>query len=90
MNFNVGDIVQLKKQHPCGCFDWEVLRVGADFRIKCTKCGRMVMLGRGDFEKGVKKIIKSNDVWLSINPKFVVAKKERDCHAQRTGSQWQG
>lgn len=58
--FYVGDIVQMRKQHPCGSFEWEVLRVGADFRIKCTGCGRQVMLPRPKFEKGVKKIIKSN------------------------------
>ncbi|HAN10102.1 MAG TPA: DUF951 domain-containing protein [Clostridiales bacterium] len=60
MQYNIGDIVQMKKKHPCGSFEWEVLRVGADFRIKCTKCGRLVMLSRLDFEKSVKKVIKSN------------------------------
>ncbi|HCC06578.1 MAG TPA: DUF951 domain-containing protein [Clostridiales bacterium] len=60
MQYNIEDIVQMKKKHPCGSFEWEVLRVGADFRIKCTKCGRMVMLTRSDFEKSVKKLIKSN------------------------------
>ena len=62
MNFNVGDIVQMKKNHPCGCNTWEILRVGADFRIKCTKCGHMVMLSRVKFEKGVKKIISQADL----------------------------
>lgn len=60
VKFYVGDIVQMRKQHPCGGFEWEVLRVGADFRIKCLGCGRQVMLPRTKFEKGVKKIIKSN------------------------------
>lgn len=59
-NFNVGDIVQMRKQHPCGGFEWEVTRIGADFRIKCLGCARQVMLPRPKFEKGVKKIIKSN------------------------------
>jgi len=58
--FYVGDIVHMRKQHPCGSFEWEVLRVGADFRIKCMGCGRQVMLPRPKFEKSVKKIIKSN------------------------------
>ncbi|KPU42906.1 hypothetical protein OXPF_36750 [Oxobacter pfennigii] len=58
--FYVGDIVQMRKQHPCGSFEWEVLRIGADFRIKCVSCGRQVMLPRPKFEKGVKKVIKSN------------------------------
>jgi hypothetical protein len=59
-NYNVGDIVQMRKQHPCGGFEWEVMRIGADFRIKCLGCQRQVMLPRPKFEKGVKKIIKSN------------------------------
>lgn len=59
-NFNVGDIVQMRKQHPCGGYEWEVMRIGADFRIKCLGCARQVMLPRPKFEKGVKKIIKNN------------------------------
>lgn len=61
MKFSVGDIVQMKKNHPCGGNQWEVLRVGIDFRIKCIKCGHMVMLTRTKFEKGVKKIISSSE-----------------------------
>ena len=57
MEFNVGDIVQMKKNHPCGDNQWEILRTGIDFRIKCVTCGHMVMLPRTKFEKGVKKII---------------------------------
>ena len=57
MEFNVGDIVQMKKNHPCGGNQWEILRTGIDFRIKCVTCGHMVMLPRSKFEKGVKKII---------------------------------
>lgn len=55
--FNIGDIVEMKKQHPCGSKNWEVIRVGADIKIKCCTCGRIVMLERGKFEKDVKKII---------------------------------
>ncbi|MDI6619117.1 MAG: DUF951 domain-containing protein [Clostridiales bacterium] len=58
--FYVGDVVQMRKQHPCGGFQWEVMRVGADFRIKCLTCGHQVMLPRVKFEKAVKKVIKSN------------------------------
>ncbi len=58
MRFSLGDIVRLKKEHPCGSFEWEILRVGMDFRIRCTKCGRMVMLPRAKFEKSVKAIVK--------------------------------
>ena len=58
--FYLGDIVQMKKQHPCGSYEWEVLRLGADIKIKCVGCGRLVMLPISKFQKGVKKIIKSN------------------------------
>ena len=43
MVYEVGDIVKLKKPHPCGSQEWEILRVGADFRLKCMGCGHMVM-----------------------------------------------
>lgn len=58
--FYLGDIVQMKKQHPCGSYEWEIIRLGADIKIKCTGCGRLVMLPRQKFEKDVKKIIKQN------------------------------
>lgn len=58
--FYIGDIVEMKKTHPCGSKEWEVIRVGADIKIKCCICGRMVMLERSRFEKGVKKVIKQN------------------------------
>ena len=56
-DYRVGDVVMMKKPHPCGCHEWEVLRVGADFRIKCQKCGHMVMVTRVKFEKSVKKLV---------------------------------
>lgn len=49
--YEVGDIVKLKKPHPCGSFEWEILRVGADFRLKCIGCGHQVMLARRQVEK---------------------------------------
>lgn len=58
--FYIGDIVQMKKGHPCGSNEWEVIRVGADIKIKCCNCGRIVMLERSRFEKNVKKILKQN------------------------------
>ncbi|SCX11386.1 hypothetical protein SAMN02910339_01629 [Lachnospiraceae bacterium YSD2013] len=58
MEIHVGDIVRLKKGHPCGNFEWEVLREGADFRIKCTGCGHQIMLSRKNLEKSVKSIKK--------------------------------
>ena len=56
MSYNIGDIVQMKKNHPCGGKEWEILRVGMDFRIKCLTCGHLVMLSRPKFEKAVKKV----------------------------------
>lgn len=56
MNIQVGDIVRLKKKHPCGSFEWKVLRVGADFRIECLGCGHQVMLPRTTLEKRIRKI----------------------------------
>ena len=49
--YEVGDIVTLKKVHPCGSRDWEILRVGADFRLKCTGCGHQIMVPRKMVEK---------------------------------------
>lgn len=60
-HYNIGDIVETKKQHPCGTNQWEVIRVGADFKIKCLGCSRIVMLPRPKFEKSVKKVIKTVD-----------------------------
>ena len=57
MVINLGDVLKLKKQHPCGSHEWEVLRVGADFRIKCKGCGRQVMIARRLLEKSVKEIV---------------------------------
>lgn len=56
----LGDIVEFKKGHPCGSKQWEVMRTGADFRVKCLGCGHQVLMPRPKFEKSVKKIIKSN------------------------------
>jgi len=58
--FYLGDIVQMKKGHPCGSEQWEIIRLGADIKIKCCGCGRIVMLPRSKFVKDVKKVIKEN------------------------------
>ena len=59
MEINVGDIVKLKKQHPCGSKEWQVLRSGADFRLKCMGCDHQVMMERKLVEKSTKEIRKS-------------------------------
>ena len=56
MDVKVGDIVTMKKQHPCGSAKWQVLRIGADFKIKCLGCGHEVINPRSKVEKNIKKI----------------------------------
>ena len=56
VQYNVGDIVKLKKPHPCGSREWEILRVGADFRLKCLGCGRMVMVERSFVVKNARGV----------------------------------
>ena len=57
LNYEVGDIVALKKPHPCGSKEWEILRVGADFRLKCMGCGHQVMMPRKQAEKYIRQIV---------------------------------
>ena len=56
MDIHVGDVLELKKQHPCGSREWQVLRVGMDFKLKCAGCGHELMLPRSKAEKSVKKV----------------------------------
>lgn len=56
MDIKVGQVLRLKKQHPCGSHEWEVLRTGIDFRLKCVGCGHMIMIPRVKLEKNVKEI----------------------------------
>ena len=56
MSLNVGDKIVTKKPHPGGCSDWTIVRVGADVKIKCEKCNRIVMLSLGEFNKRLKKV----------------------------------
>lgn len=58
LQYDVGDIVKLKKQHPCGSNEWEILRVGADFRLKCLGCGHQIMISRKLVEKSTKGLKK--------------------------------
>jgi len=55
--YNIGTKLIMKKQHPCGTNLWEVVRLGADIKIKCTGCGRNVMIPRIEFDKKIKKIV---------------------------------
>lgn len=56
-DFYLGDIVEMKKQHPCGTNQFEIIRVGADIKIKCVGCGRIVMIPRNKFQKDAKRVI---------------------------------
>ncbi len=56
MEIKVGDIVTLKKQHPCGSKDWKVIRVGMDFRLKCMGCEHMIMVSRNKIMKSIKAV----------------------------------
>ncbi len=62
MDIKVGDLLQMKKKHPCGADTFSVLRIGMDFKIRCTGCGREVMTPRVKVEKNIKKILESNNV----------------------------
>lgn len=66
LKFDVGDIVSLKKGHPCGENKWEVMRTGVDFRLKCLGCDRQIWMPRMEFEKRVRKIL-IDEKWESVN-----------------------
>ncbi|MEE9400278.1 MAG: DUF951 domain-containing protein [Dehalococcoidales bacterium] len=57
IEIKLGDVVHLKKKHPCGGYEWQVVRLGADIRIKCLKCQHRVLLERSVFERRVKNVI---------------------------------
>jgi hypothetical protein len=58
IKFFLGDIIQLRKKHPCGADQWEILRTGMDIRLKCQGCGRVVLLPRPQVERGMKGFVK--------------------------------
>lgn len=60
MDIAVGDVIELKKAHPCGNHRWEVLRIGMDFKLRCEGCGHEIMVERHKIEKRIKRIIKQD------------------------------
>lgn len=56
--FHIGDVVKMKKAHPCGSSEWEITRIGMDFGMKCCGCGHAVLLARPKFVKAVKAVVK--------------------------------
>ncbi|WP_294549558.1 DUF951 domain-containing protein [uncultured Pseudoflavonifractor sp.] len=61
MDVRVGDVLELKKEHPCGSKRWQVLRVGMDFKLRCEGCGHELMLPRSKVEKSIKKILRTGE-----------------------------
>lgn len=61
MDINVGDKVVMKKKHPCGCNEFEITRIGMDFKLKCLGCSRKIMVPRAKAEKSIKKIIEEKE-----------------------------
>jgi len=57
----LADVVRLRRQHPCGSYEWEVVRVGADIGLKCLKCQRAVLLERDVFKRKVKEFVSKSD-----------------------------
>ncbi len=60
-SFELGDRVMMRKPHACGSNAWTITRTGADIKIKCEQCGRIVMMDRGDFMKSAKRILTKNE-----------------------------
>lgn len=57
MPFEIGDRLRLRKQHPCGSYEWEVVRVGADIGLRCEKCSRRILLPRSEVERRTKQVL---------------------------------
>ena len=61
MNVNIGDILEMKKPHPCGSVRWEILRVGMDIKLRCLGCGHELRLPRSKAEKSIRKILSKEE-----------------------------
>lgn len=59
MKFSLGDVVIMKKAHPCGENLWKIVRLGVDIKLECVKCGRTIMMDRIEFEKKLKKVVEN-------------------------------
>lgn len=62
VDIKLGDVVRLRKPHPCGSYEWEVVRTGADIGLKCLKCQRRVLLERSVFERRLKTIVSKSEL----------------------------
>jgi len=61
IDVQVGDVVRLRKPHPCGSYQWQVVRIGADIGLKCLTCGRRVLLDRGTFNKRCAAVVQRKE-----------------------------
>jgi hypothetical protein len=57
LDLRVGDVLRLRRKHPCGGFDWDVIRVGADIGVRCRECGRRVLLDRPTLRRRLKSVV---------------------------------
>ena len=73
IQYKIGDIVQMKKKHPCVSQEWEVVQLGTDMRIKCCNCERVLLIARPKFIKGTKKILNRD-----MNEKVHIQKREEE------------
>ncbi len=62
IDISIGDIIETKKAHPCGSKTWKIIRTGADVKLKCEICGRIIMMGYDDFTKRYRKTVSKNQV----------------------------
>jgi hypothetical protein len=74
--FAVGDVVRLKKPHPCGGFEWAVVRLGADIGVKCLRCGRRVLLPRRELERRLKHFVSRAEPGLAMDARPTAADDE--------------
>lgn len=79
-DLRLGDLVQMRKTHPCGSDRWTIIRVGADLKIKCTGCGRIVMMDRAEFVKRMKKCIAHAEDGESVPGALQASGKEEKPH----------
>ena len=68
--FKTGDILVLRKKHPCGSFDWKVIRNGADVTLECLGCNRVVMIDRPTLQRRIKKVIVGNETEVVVNEEY--------------------
>lgn len=64
--YKIGDIITLKKGHPCGANEWKIIRTGVDIKLECQGCNREIWMKRTDFEKRIRRIKNKEGKWVSI------------------------